>query len=369
MEALRQRYLDRLLAQPDRRHPPARRSAPVHHHQHHGLVRRLRRLHRARCARHRRVGRLRRRRALRLGGQRGAARPHPRLQAAQLLGDGNPAGLRQLARDQRGAAQGPGAGDGLAGGGARRRCGLLLAVARGAERAGGIPRHPGRRRWRAGAGVCGDPAGRRGVRQGRRGAGGDHAARGGGADQRLRQPLGAGFPEALGRLRPGRADEVVLPAATAAGAGGRCGLGAGAAGRLQAGGRAVAQCAQRGADAAAEGLCRTRRASGAGPAQRDEERRQRLAAAAPARPAGRTAGRPRAAVLCAGQADPGRRCGRRGQRKDLGRAVAGARGADRGAVALRPGQRLAGRCAGGADPAGRQGPHQLCRRLAGRCHA
>src|SRR6185312_15867420 len=156
LEALRQRHLAQLLAQPDRRHPPARRSTPVHHHQHHGLVRRLRCVHRAPGARHRGVGRLRGyRRGLRLGRQRRAPRPGPRLQAAQFLGDGNPAGFRQLARDQRDPAQGCGARHGVAGHRPRRRCRRILAVARRAEWPGGIPRHAGRRRWHAGAVLAG----------------------------------------------------------------------------------------------------------------------------------------------------------------------------------------------------------------------
>ena len=59
---VRLRHLAQLPAQPARRHPRPRRQAPVHHHQHDGLVRRLRPIHRRAGSRPRLLGRLRRHR-------------------------------------------------------------------------------------------------------------------------------------------------------------------------------------------------------------------------------------------------------------------------------------------------------------------
>src|SRR3546814_9831369 len=61
--------------------------------------------------------------------------------SAQLLADGDAGRPRGLGADQPRARSGAGPRDGLAGGGARRRCRALLAVAPGGERAGNLLRH------------------------------------------------------------------------------------------------------------------------------------------------------------------------------------------------------------------------------------
>ena len=64
LEALRLRHLAQLPEEPARCDPRQQRPAPVHHHQHDGLVRRLRSLHRLAGPRSRFVGRLCRPRAI-----------------------------------------------------------------------------------------------------------------------------------------------------------------------------------------------------------------------------------------------------------------------------------------------------------------
>ena len=71
------------------------RSAPVHHHQYHGLVRRLRPLRCRAGSGSGGLGRLRRRRPSRPS-ETALPRPDARIQAEKLLGDGDPAGHREL---------------------------------------------------------------------------------------------------------------------------------------------------------------------------------------------------------------------------------------------------------------------------------
>ena len=96
LEALRLRHLAQLPEEPAQRPPPQHRPPPVHHHQHDGLLRRLRSLHRLPGPRPRLMGRLRRHRPTQPRLQRRRARPHPRLPPQKLLGHGDPTRLRQL---------------------------------------------------------------------------------------------------------------------------------------------------------------------------------------------------------------------------------------------------------------------------------
>ncbi len=93
-----QRYMARLPAGADRRHSQVRRSAPIHHHKHRRprLVRQLGPLRDHAPARSCRMGRLCGRGPLECRPQRRHARLCARMEAPELLGDGNAAGLGEL---------------------------------------------------------------------------------------------------------------------------------------------------------------------------------------------------------------------------------------------------------------------------------